>query len=282
MAIELVKHPQLLLMRQPGAVVLHPRHAGFRVDMIRIVGDIGVGEESPQREGKAAIVHRRIFRIVLQPLARVTKVLAKNERFRLCGFCRARNSGDVLKVIPRPARFAEHMHHVQAPAVHIPRRLQPVSDDAVFAAVDFINERWRLEIQLRQARVAQPVQRAALLVKAVPVALRRIRVMTCPAHRLVMPIKPRMRIAAVVEHAVQDQAHPLFLRILTQAQQRLVAAKLRINVAIIFGIVFVYARGFKHRVEVQRRHAQFFQVRQLFADTVEIAAVEGRAARLRG
>ena len=209
-AIELVKHPQLLLMRQPGAVVLHPRHAGFRVDMIRIVGDIGVGKESPQREGKAAIVHRRIFRIVLQPLARVAKVLAKDERLRLGRFCRARNPGDVLKVIPRPARFAEHMHYVQTPAVHIPRRLQPVAHNAVFPAVNLVHKRWRLEIQLRQARVAQPVQRAALLVKAVPVALRRIRVMTCPAHRLVMPIKPRMRIAAVVEHAVRDQAHPSF------------------------------------------------------------------------
>lgn len=189
-AIELVKHPQLLLMRQTGAIVLHPRHAGFSVDMIRIVGDVGVSEESPQREGKAAIVHRRIFRIVLQPLARVAKVLAKDERLRLGRFRRARNPGDVLKVIPRPARFTQHMHHVQPPAVHVPRRLQPVSDDAVFAAVDFIHERWRLEIQLRQARVAQPVQRAALLVKAVPVTLRRVRVMTCPAHRLVMAVKP--------------------------------------------------------------------------------------------
>jgi hypothetical protein len=70
--------------------------------------------------------------------------------------------------------------------------------------------------------------------------------------------------------------------VLAQAQQRRVAAKLLINVAIIFGIVFMHAGGFKHRVQVQRRDAQFFQVRQLFADTVEIAAVERRAARLRG
>ena len=141
MAIELVKHPQLLLMRQAGAVVLHPRHAGFRVDMIRIVGDIGVGEEPPQREGKAAIVHRSIFRIILQPLARVAKVLAKDERLRPGRLRRARNPGDVLKIIARPARLAEHMHHVQTPAVHIPRCLQPVADDAVLAAVDFIHKR---------------------------------------------------------------------------------------------------------------------------------------------
>jgi hypothetical protein len=45
----------------------------------------------------------------------------------------------------------------------------------------------------------------------------------------------------------------------SQAQQRLVAAKLLVNVAIIFGIVFVHARGFKHRVQIQRRHAEFFR-----------------------
>jgi hypothetical protein len=169
-AIQLVKHPQLLLMRQPGAVVLHPRHAGFRVD-IRIVRDIGIGEESPQREGKAAIVHRRIFGIGLQPLTRITKMLAKDKRLRLGDFCRTGDPGDVLNIVTRPARFTEHMHHVQTPAVHVPRRFQPVAHNAVITAVDFIHKRWRLEIQLRQAGVAQPVQRPSFVIKAVPVAL---------------------------------------------------------------------------------------------------------------
>ena len=106
--------------------------------------------------------------------------------------------------------------------------------------------------------------------------------MTCSAHRLVMTVKPGVRISAVVKHAVQNQAHAFLKGVLSQAQQCLVPAKLRVNVAIILCIVFMYARGFKHRVEVERRHPQFFQVRQLFADAVEIAAVEGRAASLRG
>lgn len=82
MAVELVKHPQLLLMRQASAIFFHPRHAGFGVDMLRIVRDIGVSEETPQREGEAAIVHRRVFCISLQPLTRVAKVLPEDERFR--------------------------------------------------------------------------------------------------------------------------------------------------------------------------------------------------------
>jgi hypothetical protein len=188
----------------------------------------------------------------------------------------------VLKVITRSARFTQHMHHVKTPAVHVPWRLKPVADNAVFTAVDFVDQRRRLEIQLRQAWVAQPVQRVALFIKAVPVTLRRIRVMACPAHRLVMTVKPRVRIPAVVEHAVQNQAYPFVFSVLSQAQQRGIAAKLLINMTIIFGVVFMHARGFKHRVKVQRRHAQFFQVREFFADPVEIAAVKRRATRLRG
>ena len=65
MAIELVKHPQLLLVRQSGAIVIHPRHTGLRIDFLRIVGDIGVREKAPQRKGKAAVVHRRIFNVGL-------------------------------------------------------------------------------------------------------------------------------------------------------------------------------------------------------------------------
>jgi hypothetical protein len=59
--------------------------------------------------------------------------------------------------------------------------------------------------------------------------------------------------------------------------QRGITAKLLINVAIIFGIVFVHAWCFKDRVQVQRRDAQFFQVRQFFADPVQIATVKRRS-----
>jgi hypothetical protein len=44
--------------------------------------------------------------------------------------------------------------------------------------------------------------------------------MTRATHRLVVTIKPGVRIAAVVEHAVQNQAHSFFLRVFPQTQQR--------------------------------------------------------------
>ncbi len=74
---------QLLLMRQPGAIIHPRRHTGLGVYFLRIVRDIGIGEESPDREGEAAIVHRRVFGIRLQPLARVAKMFAKDKSFRL-------------------------------------------------------------------------------------------------------------------------------------------------------------------------------------------------------
>lgn len=61
------------------------------------------------------------------------------------------------------------------------------------------------------------------------------------AAAALVAVEPGMRIAAMVEHAIEDQTHPLFLRVVTQAQQRGIAAKLRINAAVIFGIVFMHA-----------------------------------------
>ena len=163
MAVELVEHPQLLLMRQPGAIIIHPRHTGLGVYLLRIVGNISIGKETPDREGKAAIVHRRIFGIRLQPLSRIAKMFAKDKGFRLRLFCRLSDAGDMLQVIPRPAAFAQHMHHVQTPAVHAPRRFQPVAYDTVLAGIDLVDQAGRAIVELRQTGIAQPVVRLPLL-----------------------------------------------------------------------------------------------------------------------
>ncbi|MNC31716.1 hypothetical protein D3C75_800460 [compost metagenome] len=141
MAIELVKHPQLLLMRKPGAILIHPRHAGFGVDMLRIVGNIRVRKESPDRESKTTIVHRRIFGIGLQPLTRIAKMLAQNIRFWLGFFCRFGDTADMQQIILRATRFAEHVHHIKPPTVDAPWFPQPVAHDTVFALVNLVNQR---------------------------------------------------------------------------------------------------------------------------------------------
>ncbi len=106
--------------------------------------------------------------------------------------------------------------------------------------------------------------------------------MAGPAGGAVMAVEPAVGVAGVVKDAVEDQAYAVLLGVMAQTQQRLIAAKLRVDVAVIFGVIFMHAGRDKHRVEVERGDAELFQVRQLFADTVQIAAVKGRPARLAG
>ncbi len=47
----------------------------------------------------------------------------------------------------------------------------------------------------------------------------------------------------MVEHPVEDHAHPRPLGAVAQLEQRRVAAKLRIDAPIILGIVFMHAGG---------------------------------------
>ena len=63
----------------------------------------------------------------------------------------------------------------------------------------------------------------------------------------------------MVKDAVENQTHAQLLRIVPQAQQRPVAAKLRINMTVIFGIVFMHARGGKYRIQIQRRDPNVFR-----------------------
>ena len=85
--------------------------------------------------------------------------------------------------------------------------------------------------------------------------------MTGSARCAVVAVKPGVSVTAVVKHAVEDEAHPLTLGIMAQTQQRVVAAKLRVNFTIIFGIVLMHAGRGKYRVQIQRGHPKRFQVR---------------------
>ena len=102
--------------------------------------------------------------------------------------------------------------------------------------------------------------------------------MARPLSMSLLPVKPLMRITTVVKHAVQHQAHAVFLSIFTQAQKGVIAAELHVYVAIILSIVFMYARRGEDRIEIQRGDTQLFQVRQVFANPIQIAAIKCRSA----
>ncbi|CCK05787.1 hypothetical protein BN128_4092 [Cronobacter sakazakii 696] len=280
MAVELVKHSQLLLVRERGAILIHPPRTVGGVKLLWLKAVIDARKKAPHRRRKAAVVHSRIFHVVLQPLARVAEMLTEDKCLRVYGFGRAGDPLDVAQVCFRAAVFPEHMHHIEPPAVDAPRRFQPVLHHALFACVNLFHHARLSEIKFRQAVVAEPAEGVTVLGEGVPVARRRIRVMARPVGAVILAIEPRVRITGVVKDAVQNQAHIRFTRFFTQAQQRFIAAELRIDVAIIGGVIFMHARRAEDRVEIKRRDAEFFQVRQFFADTVEIATVKRRAARL--
>ena len=83
-------------------------------------------------------------------------------KYRYWLFRRMRNSGHVLQVVVRTTGLSQHMPHVKTPAVHTPRRFQPVANDTVFAAINFIHQAFRGKVQLGQAGIPQPVERNAV------------------------------------------------------------------------------------------------------------------------
>ncbi len=54
----------------------------------------------------------------------------------------------------------------------------------------------------------------------------------------------------MIKHAIQHQPHALRLGFTPQAQQRPIAAKLRIDMAIIFRVVLMDARRGKYRIQI--------------------------------
>jgi len=115
-----------------------------------------------------------------------------------------------------------------------------------------------------------------------PVAPRRIGMVTRPAAAALVAVKPGVRIAGMVKHTVKNQTHPFSLRVVAQTQQRAVATELRIDAAIIFGIVFMHAGGDEYRVQIERGYAKLLEIRQFLADPIEVAAKKRRPARFAG
>ena len=204
-------------------------------------------------------------------------MLTEHESVRPLQLRRLGNAGDMAGYCA-PALFPAYAPH---PGASRPcsMAISPVAHDTIFPPPDFIDQRRRPVVQLAGWRI--PTSRgqrprgklyqsrhgeSALWQAPLPRWWRSNQACEPPLW-----LNTPSRIRRI----------PL-LRMVAQAQQRRIAAKLRINATIILGIIFMHARGDKYRVQVQRRHAKLFQVRQPLADTIEIAAVKGGTARLGG
>lgn len=71
-------------------------------------------------------------------------------------------------------------------------------------------------------------------------------------------------VARMVEHAVENNADPVFFRFVRQSPKILFRPEIRIDVQIIGSIVAMIGSGLKNRIEVNRRYVQTAQIRQFF------------------
>ncbi len=93
-------------------------------------------------------------------------------------------------------------------------------------------------------------------------------------------LEPGMPVAAMVGHDVEQIAHVSSSEVVAQVDERLVAAKMGIDVAVVGDIIFVVGVGGKDGIQVEGIDAKFLNVVELFGDTGQVAAVKHDGKRL--
>ena len=162
--------------------------------------------------------------------------------------------------------------HVKAPAMSA--SAQPFTDHTVLAQEPLAYQLGAL-IDGGHIAHAPPAVVRAVLVEIKRIAPRRI--LALPrAHAGVVAIAVEVDriVACVVEHTVENDGNAELLCRLTQLGKVLLGAQDRVDLGVVGRVVAVVARGFKDRVEVDCRKAQFGDAGQVFLDALERAAVE--------
>ena len=78
--------------------------------------------------------------------------------------------------------------------------------------------------------------------------------------------------AGVGEYAVQDDGDAPYLCRLAQLPEVLVGTQQRVYIPVVCGVIAVILVGFEDRVQIDAGDAQVFQIVQLAADAVQVAA----------
>ena len=114
------------------------------------------------RQGEAVVVHGAVFLIALQPARGLGEVLAQHVGVGPCLADGLAHRAHVRRVVPSAGPFAEHVDHVQPPAVHRPRRFQPARQQRILCTVDGLLHAAVGEVQHRQGGVSFPAQHRAI------------------------------------------------------------------------------------------------------------------------
>ena len=289
--------------------ILHEIHRARRqraapiLDQLRKLRrrDPPVHEEALHRNRKAVVIHRRGKTALGDQLRGIRPDLAARVRVRIQ---RAHMRRPVRPEFRRTLRG-----HIQPPAVHA------VGGIAVAVRIHPAFRRHK-NVRLRSRRDVVPVRRCRKdrqrLVAPPPAVIElvapRLRIVErlhdipaeIPRLPLIFPqIPERKKIApGVIEHAVNDHAHPPAVRLRDHAHEELVrrrplpgrriaarllfdqrdvamhiGAEIRVYVMIAVTIVFVQRPRKKERVKIKRVHAEFGKVVQLVEHALQVAAV---------
>ena len=151
---------------------------------------------------------------------------------------------------------------------------EPGVDDAALAADELLVGGVVLP-HLGQGLEAPPAAVAAGVfgVEVVPAAVGAVGVVVGPALAVAaLPVEVEAVRPGVAEHAVQNDADALFLRLPAEQGELLVGAQQGVGVQIVGGVVAVVRVGLEDGVQVDPGDPQLLQIAELFADALKIAA----------
>ena len=126
------------------------------VAALRVAPEVDAGPEGEHRAQEAGVVHGGVLLVALQPSGRVEEVLAQDVGVGALRADRAAHRRHVVVVARGPRALAEHVDHVEAPAVDRPRRPQPAPQDRVLALVHLGAHAGAGEVEHREGAHAGP------------------------------------------------------------------------------------------------------------------------------
>ena len=224
------------------------------------------GEKIERRLAQRIVHHavKRIAQTIAAHLAiadlvrRILPHLAEHERILAL---LARVFAQLAQVIHR-----QFVGHIEPPARA--SGAQPVPHDGILVGEEIAPHAVVLLVQFRQ--VAEPPP-AFIIVRPVveqePVEPLRLAAVPCGD-------KIRVHRARMAEHAVENDTNPALFRSRAQRGKIRLVAQQRIDAHPVGRIIAMVARRLKAGVEIDRRHTETFQIRQLFSDAPQASAIK--------
>ena len=281
------------------------------------------GEEPGDRLHEGVIVHDGIPFTAVQPGGGVSVMFRNDQGIRVDRLDPLTEGGP--ETVVELGTVSQVCRYVQAPAVDAVGRGEPFFSNLINHLAQF---RGIFIIQLGQGGIAPPalVHRAAAVAGIIETeigtvgtvdALEGTGLETGLSQIDPLVVHPLVEGSAVVEHAVQDDAHAAAVKFLAEGGEERVAlfqvfhagdaadilrrvavmlfpglhdmihivgddAEMRINMLVILAVVFVAGRGDKDRVQVEDLNPQVLKIIQLVQDALQVAAVEGADVGIRG